>query len=78
MNGYGESDFFTAQAIGLIVGDLAGGKDKEKGSSGLISPFGIDLALMLGWTFGIFKTFGLILTPGIAIGIVGFVIISVL
>jgi hypothetical protein len=78
MNGYGESNFFTAPAIGLIVGDLAVGKDKEKGGSGLISPFGIDLALMLRWTFCIFKTFGFILTPGIAIGRVGFVIISVL
>ncbi len=45
----GESNFFMAPAIGLIVGNLAGGKDKEKGGSGLISPFGIDLALMLGW-----------------------------
>jgi hypothetical protein len=52
----------------LIVGTLGGGKDKEKGGSGLISPFGIDLAIMLGWTFGIFKTFGFTLTPGIAIG----------
>jgi hypothetical protein len=42
----------------LIVGDLAGGKDKEKGGSGLISPFGIDLAIMLGWTpyLGLRKT----------------------
>jgi hypothetical protein len=77
MNGYDESNFFMAPAIGLIVGDLAGGKDKEKGGSGLISPFGIDLALMLGWTFGIFKTFGFTLTPGIAIGRIGFIIISI-
>ena len=73
----GESIFFTAPAIGLIVGNLAGGKDKEKGGSGLISLFGIDLALMLGWTFGIFKTFGFTLTPGIAIGRMGFIIISI-
>jgi hypothetical protein len=66
MNKYGESIFFNAPAIGLIVGNLGGGKDKEKGGSGLISPFGIDLAIMLrtpmnrtdgfspvfcGWTF---------------------------
>jgi hypothetical protein len=77
MNKYGESIFFTAPAIGLIVGNLAGGKDKEKGGSGLISPFGIDLAIMLGWTFGIFKTFGFTLTPAIAIGRMGFIVISV-
>ncbi len=76
MNKYGESIFFNAPAIGLIVGDLAGGKDKEKGGSGLISPFGIDLAIMLGWTFGIFKTFGFTLTPAIAIGRMGFIVIS--
>ena len=72
----GESIFFNAPAIGLIVGDLAGGKDKEKGGSGLISPYGIDLAIMLGWTFGIFKTFGFTLTPGIAIGRMGFIVIG--
>jgi hypothetical protein len=77
MNRFGESNFFMAPAIGLIVGNLAGGKDKEKGGSGLISPLGIDLALMLGWTFGIFKTFGFTLTPGIAIGRMGFIIISI-
>jgi carbohydrate-selective porin OprB len=77
MNKYDESIFFNAPAIGLIVGNLAGGKDKEKGGSGLISPLGIDLALMLGWTFGIFKTFGFTLTPGIAIGRMGFIVISI-
>jgi hypothetical protein len=39
MNKYDGSLFFNAPAIGLIVGSLAGGKDKEKGGSGLISPF---------------------------------------
>jgi len=58
MNRDDESIFFNAPAIGLIVGDLAGGKDKKNGGSGLISPYGIDLAIMLGWTFGIFKSFG--------------------
>jgi hypothetical protein len=77
MNKYGESNFFSAPAIGLIVGNLGGGKDKEKGGSGLIAPLGIDLALMLGWTFGIFKTFGLTFTPGIAIGSMGFIVISI-
>ncbi len=77
MNRYGESIFFNAPAIGLIVGNLAGGKDKEKGGSGLISLFGIDLAIMLGWTFGIFKTFGFTLTPAIAIGRMGFIVISI-
>ncbi len=77
MNRYGESNFFMAPAVGLIVGNLAGGKDKEKGGSGLISLFGIDLALMIGWTFGIFKTFGFTLTPGIAIGRMGFIIVSI-
>jgi len=76
MNQSGESIFFNAPAIGLIVGNLGGGKDKEKGGSGLISPFGIDLAIMLGWTFGIFRTFGFTLTPGIAIGRMGFIVIS--
>ena len=76
MNKKGDSLFFNAPAIGLIVGSLAGGKDKEKGGSGLISPFGIDLAIMLGWTFGIFKTFGFTLTPAIAIGRMGFFVIS--
>ncbi|MCX9085676.1 MAG: hypothetical protein OIN87_12855 [Candidatus Methanoperedens sp.] len=76
MNDYGESTFFSAPAFGLIVGDLGGGKDKEKGGSGLISPFGIELAIMLGWTFGIFRTFGITLTPGIAIGRMGFIVIS--
>lgn len=77
MNQSGESIFFNAPAIGLIVGNLGGGKDKEKGGSGLISPFGIDLAIMLGWTFGIFKSFGLTVTPGIAIGRMGFIVISI-
>ena len=76
MNKNGESLLFNAPAIGLIVGNLAGGKDKEKGGSGLISPFGIDLAIMLRWTFGIFKTFGFTLTPAIAIGRMGFFVIS--
>ena len=76
MNRDNESIFFNAPAIGLIVGDLGGGKDKEKGGSGLISPFGIDLAIMLGWTFGIFKSFGFTLTPAIAIGRMGFIVIS--
>ena len=58
MNDYGESTFFSAPAFGLIVGDLGGGKDKEKGGSGLISPFGITL------------------TPGIALGRMGFIVIS--
>ncbi len=31
---------------------------------------------MLGWTFGIFKTFGFTLTPGIATGRIGFIVIS--
>ena len=75
MANYGESTFFSAPAFGLIVGNLGGGKDKEKGGSGLISPFGIDLAIMLGWTFGIFRTFGFTLTPGIAIGRRGFIVI---
>ncbi len=77
MNNQGGSNFFSAPAIGLIVGNLGGGKDKEKGGSGLIAPFGIDLALMLGWTFGIFKTFGFTFTPGIAIGRMGFIVFSV-
>ncbi len=58
MNKYGESIFFNAPAIGLIVGSLAGGKDKEKGGSGLISPFGIDLAIMLGIVIPIFPIWG--------------------
>jgi hypothetical protein len=52
-------------------------KIKKRAVVGFISPFGIDLALMLGWTFGIFKTFGFTLTPGIAIGRMGFIIISI-
>ncbi len=77
MNKYDGSIFFNAPAIGLIVGNLAGGKDKERGGSGLISPLGIDLAIMLGWTFGIFRTFGFTLTPAIAIGRMGFIVISI-
>jgi carbohydrate-selective porin OprB len=77
MNKSGESIFFNAPAIGLILGNLGGGKDKQKGGSGLISLLGIDLAIMLGWTFGIFKTFGFTLTPGIAIGRMGFIVISI-
>ncbi len=76
MTKHGESIFFNAPAIGLIVGTLGGGKDKQKGGSGLISPLGIDLAIMLGWTFGIFRTFGFTFTPGIAIGRMGFIVIS--
>ncbi len=76
MNRDDESLFFNAPAIGLIVGDLAGGKDKKNGGSGLISPYGIDLAIMLGWTFGIFKSFGFTLTPAIAIGRMGFIVIA--
>ncbi len=60
MNRYGESNFFMAPAISLIIGNLIGGKDKEKGGSGLISLFSIDFALILGWIFGIFKTLGYI------------------
>lgn len=70
------SNFFMAPAIGIIMGNLSGSKDKSKGGSGLISPFGIDLALMLGWTFGFLKTFGFTITPGIAIGKMGFIVIS--
>ncbi len=33
----GESNFFMAPAIGLIVGNLAEGEDREKGGGGLIS-----------------------------------------
>ena len=76
MTKHGDSIFFNAPAIGLIVGNLGGGKDKQKGGSGLIAPLGIDLAIMLGWTFGIFRTFGFTLTPGIAIGRMGFIVIS--
>ncbi len=35
MNKQNESNFFMAPAVGLIVGNLAGGKDKEKGVVGL-------------------------------------------
>lgn len=72
----GESIFFMAPAIGIIIGSISGSKDKSEGGSGLISPFGIDLALMLGWTFGIFETIGFTVTPGIAIGRMGFIVIS--
>src|SRR5665811_860771 len=77
MTKHAESIFFNAPAIGLIVGNLGGGKDKQKCGSGLIAPLGIDLAIMLGWTFGIFRTFGFTLTPGIAIGRMGFIVISI-
>jgi hypothetical protein len=43
MNKYGESIFFNAPAIGLMVGNLGGGKDKEKGGSGLT------LVLLMPW-----------------------------
>jgi hypothetical protein len=76
INNNKESAFFLAPAIGLIVGNLGGHSDSKK-HSGLVSPFGIDLALMLGLTIGVFKSFGFTLTPGIAIGRMGFIVISV-
>ncbi len=69
-----KENIFIAPAIGIIFGNLGGGKDKEK--SGLIAPFGIDIALMLGMTIGFFKTIGFTITPGIAIGRMGYVVIS--
>ena len=75
MNNNKESAFFLAPAIGLIVGNLGGHSDSKK-HSGLVSPFGIDLALRLGLTLGVFKSFGFTLTPGIAIGRMGFIVIG--
>lgn len=69
-----KENIFIAPAIGLIFGNMGGGRDKE--TSGLIAPFGIDIALMLGLTFGFFKSIGLTITPGIAIGRMGFIVIS--
>lgn len=70
-----QKNFFIAPAIGLIFGNLGAGKDK--GGSGLIAPFGIDIALLLGISFGFFKTLGILLTPGIAIGKMGFIVIGI-
>ena len=39
MNKSGESIFFNAPAIGLLVGNLGGGKDKENGGSAVWSPY---------------------------------------
>lgn len=73
--GNDEGTFFFAPAVGVIIGNLGGHSDSEK-HSGLIAPFGIDLALMLGLTIGMFKSFGFTLTPGIAIGRMGFIVIG--
>jgi hypothetical protein len=69
-----KSNIFIAPTIGLIFGNLGGNKDK--GGSGLIAPYGIDVALMLGVTLGFLKTVGFTVTPGIAIGKMGFFVIS--
>jgi len=63
--------------MGLVFGDLGGNKDKDKGGSGLISPLGIDIGLLLGWTFGLGRTFGITFTPGIVIGRMGFIVVSI-
>jgi len=44
MNNAKECTFFLAPAIGLIVGNLGGHSDSKK-HSGLVAPFGIDLAI---------------------------------
>ncbi len=72
-----KSFVFNALAIGLVFGDLGGGRDKKEGGSGLFAPLGIDIGLLLGWTFGIGKTFGLSLTPGIVIGRMGFIVVAI-
>lgn len=69
-----KENIFIAPAIGLIFGNLGGGKDKE--TSGLIAPFGVDIALMIGMSIGFFKTIGFVITPAIAIGKMGFVVIA--
>lgn len=69
-----KENIFIAPAIGLILGNLGGKSDKEK--SGLVSPFGIDTSLMLGLTVGFFKTIGFTITPGVAIGRMGFFVVS--
>jgi len=68
---------FFAPAIGLIFGNLGAGKDKDNGGSGLIAPFGIDIALLVGLSIGFFKTLGIIITPGVAIGRMGFLVIGI-
>ena len=68
--------FFTSPSIGLIFGDLSGAKEDDKGS-GLTSPLGINIGLLLGWCFGIGRTVGLIFTPGVAVGSMGFIVISI-
>lgn len=72
-----KSFFFTSLAIGLVFGDLGGNKDKDEGGSGLISPLGIDIGLLLGLTFGLGRSFGITLTPGIVIGRMGFVVVAI-
>lgn len=71
-----KSFLFSSLALGLVFGDLSGGKDKEEGGSGFISLLGIEIGMLVGWTFGVGRTFGLTVTPGIVAGRMGFVVIS--
>jgi hypothetical protein len=71
-----ESPFFWAPSIGLLIGNL-GGKGNDDEHSGLVAPFGIDLALMLGLTIGVFKKVGFTFTPGVAVGNMGFIVLGV-
>lgn len=68
---------FITPAIGLIFGNLGAGKHTKEGGSGFIAPFGIDIALLVGVSIGFFQTFGIIITPGVAIGRMGFIIIGI-
>lgn len=72
-----KSFIFNAPTIGIVFGDLSGDKDKEDGGSGLIAPLGIDIGLLLGWTLGFGRTFGISFTPGIVVGRMGFVVLAV-
>lgn len=72
-----KSFFFSSFAIGLVFGDLSGGKDKEAGGSGFVSLLGIDIGLLVGWTFGIGRKIGVAVTPGIVAGRMGFIVVGV-
>lgn len=72
-----KSFFFAAFAIGLVFGNLGGHKGKDEGGSGLISPLGIDIGLLLGVTLGLGRSFGVTFTPGIVIGRMGFIVVAI-
>ncbi len=72
-----KSFFFSNLALGLVFGNLSGGKDKANGGSGFIAPLGIDIGLLVGWTFGAGRSFGITATPGLVLGRKGFLVVAV-